>query len=63
MPQSVEDLLPETLKKEATARPRSVRVNTCLTSVAEAKAWLVAPPEEHLAFAVKVTPEPQDLLA
>lgn len=54
--QSVEELLPETLKKEATSRPRVVRVNTCLMSVAEAKAWLAVPPEEHSAFAVKVNP-------
>lgn len=50
---SVEDLLPATLKKEATSRPRSVRVNTCLMTVAEAKAWLASPPEEHSAFVVE----------
>lgn len=50
---SVEELLPETLKKRAISRPRTVRVNTCLMTVDEAKAWLTEPPEEHSAFAVK----------
>jgi hypothetical protein len=51
----VEELLPETLKKRAISRPRTVRVNTCLMTVDEAKAWLTEPPEEHSAFAVKAS--------
>lgn len=52
--QTVEDLLPATLRQEAATRPRSVRVNTLLLTVEDALAWLADPPPEHARFAAQV---------
>ncbi len=56
--QTVEDLLPATLKQEAAPRARTVRVNTLLWSVEEALAWLESPPQQHAKFASQVPCRP-----